>query len=218
MRRLAQIVVTVIAVALFTGLAIWGSGGWSAFFSVPARLAVTLVNVGLTVVGFFSSGNLSAGQREDRSNRWVLIPFGIIGLASAFLPAYTERVGLWTLDGDALRWTGVAVYAIGGVLRMYPVFVLGDRFSGLVAIQEGHTLVTTGIYATIRNPSYLGLILMLLGWGLVFRSGVGILLAVLILISLIPRMDSEEKLLLSQFGDEYEAYRKRTWRLIPCVY
>ena len=48
----------------------------------------------------------------------------------------------------------------GGALRIWPVFVLGRRFSGLVAIQPGHTLVTTGIYSVIRNPSYLGLLII----------------------------------------------------------
>ena len=46
----------------------------------------------------------------------------------------------------------------GGALRLWPVFVLGHRFSGLVAIQRGHTLVTTGVYSVIRHPSYLGLL------------------------------------------------------------
>jgi len=51
--------------------------------------------------------------------------------------------------------------------------VLGQRFSGLVAIQPGHTLVTSGVYGVIRNPSYLGLQINSLGWSLAFRSGVG---------------------------------------------
>jgi len=38
------------------------------------------------------------------------------------------------MDGDAVRWLGVALFALGGAIRLWPVFVLGDRFSGLVAI------------------------------------------------------------------------------------
>jgi len=58
--------------------------------------------------------------------------------------------------------------------------VLGRRFSGLVAIQRGHTLVTSGIYGVIRHPSYLGLLVSSLGWGLAFRSEFGVLLAALL--------------------------------------
>ena len=35
-----------------------------------------------------------------------------------------------TLDGEAMRWTGVILYAIGGAFRIAPVFTLGERFSG----------------------------------------------------------------------------------------
>jgi len=82
-------------------------------------------------------------------------------------------MGILTVDGDDVRWIGVVLNALGGALRIYPVFVLGRRFSGLVAIQPGHTLVTDDIYGVLRHPSYLGLILNALGWVLVFRSGVG---------------------------------------------
>ena len=142
----------------------------------------------------------------------------MLGLLAAVLPAYTDRIGFWTIDGDTTRWFGVVIYAIGGALRLWPVVVLGNRFSGLVAIQPGHQLVTNGIYSVIRHPSYLGMLMNSLGWSLAFRSGVGVLLVAFLLWPLIARMNAEEKLLREQFGDEYDAYRARTSRLIPGVY
>ena len=112
----------------------------------------------------------------------------------------------------------MVLFAAGGVLRLWPVFVLGDRFSGLVAIQPGHTLVTGGIFGVIRNPSYLGMLVNALGWGLAFRSGVGVVLAALFIPPLVARIRAEERLLRAQFGAEYEAYCARTSRLIPGVY
>jgi protein-S-isoprenylcysteine O-methyltransferase Ste14 len=96
--------------------------------------------------------------------------------------------------------------------------VLGRRFSGLVAIQPGHTLVTTGVYSVIRHPSYLGLLVNSLGWGLAFRSGVGVLLTALSIPPLLARIRAEEMLLRTQFGADYDAYRARTSRLIPGLY
>jgi protein-S-isoprenylcysteine O-methyltransferase Ste14 len=205
-------------VVAFLGLAILGWGGFDAFFANPARIALVVATAAMVVAGLFSAANLSTGEREDRSNRWIIGALGLIGLLSAWLPAYTDRKEFLVLDGDVVRWLGVALYAGGGALRIWPVFVLGRRFSGLVAIQPGHTLVTDDIYSYIRNPSYLGLLVLSLGWALAFRSGLGVLLAALNIPPLVARMNSEERLLHAQFGQEYEAYRARTWRLLPGVY
>jgi len=203
---------------LYLGLAVLGWGGFAAFFSHRALTALALVVFVTTGVAMLSRGNLSAGEREDRGNRWVLAVFTVIGLLMGWLPAYTDRLDVWTLDGAAIRWLGVVVSAAGGALRLWPVFVLGHRFSGLVAIQPGHTLVTTGIYRIVRHPSYLGLLVASLGWVLAFRSGIGVLLTALTLVPLIARIRAEERLLLTQFGAEYDAYRGRTSRLVPGIY
>jgi protein-S-isoprenylcysteine O-methyltransferase Ste14 len=202
----------------YLGLAILGRGGFAAFFSHAALIALAIVLFALSGVALFSRGNLSPGEREDRGNRWVLAAFGLIGLLLAYVPAYTDRTDFWTLDGDAVRWLGVVLFAVGGALRIWPVFVLGRRFSGLVAIQPGHTLVTSGIYGVIRHPSYLGLLVGSLGWALAFRSALGVLLTALLIPPLLARIGAEERLLRSQFGDEYDAYRSRTSRLIPGIY
>jgi len=204
--------------AAYLGLAVLGWGGFGAFFSHPALIALAIALFALSGAAFFSGGNLSSGVREDRGDRWVIGAFGAIGLLAAFLPAWTDRMDFWTLDGEAVRWLGVALFAAGGALRLWPVFVLGRRFNGLVAIQPGHTLVTSGVYSVIRHPSYLGLLVSSLGWGLAFRSGVGVLLAALMIPPLVARIRAEERLLSHEFGAEYEAYRARTSRLIPGLY
>jgi protein-S-isoprenylcysteine O-methyltransferase Ste14 len=202
----------------YLALAVVGLGGLAAFFSHPPLVVIAFATLVMAIVSLFSEGNLSSGEREDRANRWVLPVFGVLGLLSGYLPAYTDRIDFWTFGGEGVRWLGALLFIVGGALRMWPVFVLGKRFSGLVAIQPGHRLVTDGIYRTLRNPSYLGLLINGVGWALAFRSGVGLLLVALMLIPLIARIRSEEALLRTQFGSEYEAYCNRTWRLIPGVY
>jgi protein-S-isoprenylcysteine O-methyltransferase Ste14 len=218
MPTLGLTVLSVVGTLVFLGLAILGWGGFSAFFAHPALTVVVAVTFLLAVIGLLAGGNLSPGQREDRSNRWVLIAFALLGVLAAYLPAYTDRREMWTLDGEAIRWLGLALFAAGGTLRVWPVFILGRRFSGLVAIQPGHTLVTGGIYATIRHPSYLGLVINALGWALAFRSAVGVLLAALTIPPLLARIRAEETLLRTEFGGVYEAYCRRTWRLIPGLF
>ena len=130
----------------------------------------------LAGLSFFAGGNLSPGGREDRGNRWVIGAFALIGLLDGYLPAYADRMELWTIDGEATRWLGVVLFAAGGALRIWPVFVLGNRFSGLVAIQPGTRLSPAAYMVSSGIRSYLGLLINSLGWGLTFRSGFGVLI------------------------------------------
>ena len=116
--------VTIVATFGYLGLAIFGWGGFAPFFSHPARIALAVVTFVLAVAALFSEGNLSPGMREDRGNRWVLIPFALIELLSAYLPAYTDRNEI--LDGDAVRWIGVVLFATGGALRIWFLCLAAD--------------------------------------------------------------------------------------------
>jgi hypothetical protein len=139
MRSALRLALITMGSCAYAGLAILGWGGFRPFFSHSALIALVVVLFALSGVAFFAGGNLSRGVREARSNRWVLAVFAVIGFTNAYLPAYTDRKELWTIDGDTIRWLGVALFAAGGALRLWPVFVLGQRFSGLAAIQPGHT-------------------------------------------------------------------------------
>ena len=208
---LAQLVVTVALTTL-------GWGGWTPLVAHPARASFIVIVVLMTIVALISPVNLSSGEREDVGNRRIFAPTVTGVLLLTWLMPCMDRRDLWALDGDAVRYAGVGLLVIGSVLRIWPMFVLGRRFSGLVAIQPGHELVTGGPYRYLRHPSYLGMLLGLVGWALVFRSGVGLVATVLGLPLLVDRIDSEEVLLASQFGSAYADYRARTWRLVPGLY
>ncbi len=218
MTTLRILLTGIVAIVFQFGLAIVGLGWSGAFFAHPAMQALAWVTAAGLVLAVPSGGGLTTGEKEDRGNRWVLGAFTLIAILMAYFSAYTDRIGFWTIDGDTMRWIGVVVCFAGGVLRILPVYVLKNRFSGLVAIQKGHTLETRGLYGVIRNPSYLGMLTTSIGWVLVFRSGVGVLLALSLLIPLVARMHAEERMLREHFGAEYEAYFRRTWRLVPWVY
>ena len=209
---------TVLGILVYLGLAILGEGGIRHFFSHPPLTVAAIVLFALSGAALFTQGNLSAGEREDRANRWVIAVLTALGILAAFVSAYTDRRDFWTIDGEGVRWAGVILFAAGGTLRLWPVFVLGHRFSGLVAIQREHLLVTHGIYGHIRHPSYLGLLISSLGWALVFRSLVGVLLTALMIPPILARIRAEEILLRSHFGAEYDAYSARTSRLLPGVF
>ena len=208
----------IVAIVLQFALAIAGWGGVGAFFAHPQMQALAWVTAALAALAIFTQGSLGTGEKEDRGNRWVLGAFTVIAILMAYFSAYTDRIGVWTIDGDTMRWVGVVVCFAGGLLRILPVYVLKNRFSGLVAIQKDHRLETHGLYGVIRNPSYVGMLTTSIGWAMAFRSIVGVLLALSLLIPLVARMHAEERLLREHFGAEYEAYFRRTWRLVPWLY
>ncbi len=218
MKKLRLLLASVVYLAFQFTLAALGSGGFRTFIAHPQFVALFVLTVVMMAVSFKSEISISSGIKEDRGNRWVIGVLSLLGIGLAFFPAWTDRIGFFVFGGETLRWFGIALFTLGGVLRLYPAFVLGHRFSGLVAIQEGHTLVTDGIYSHVRNPSYLGLLVNMLGWSLIFRSGVGIIIVALTLLVLLARMSSEERLLHEHFGAEYDAYCARTARLIPWIY
>jgi protein-S-isoprenylcysteine O-methyltransferase Ste14 len=94
----------------------------------------------------------------------------------------------------------------------------GPAVQRAVEIQPGHTLALSGVYEVIRHPSYLGLLVNLLGWVLAFRSWVGVLLTALLIQPPARAYNAEERLLRSEFSAECEAFRARTSRLIPGLY
>jgi len=220
MKRLWIALLGTAVMAGYLSLGIYGWGGWRGYFSDPARTGLAIVALGLTIAAAFSNtSGVGSGVREDRSNRWILPPLLAIGFVMPWLSAYLDRRDLWVCGGESVRWAGLVICLVGGVLRVAPLFVLGRRFSGLVAIQPNHTLKTDGLYSYIRHPSYLGLIVCTFGWMLVFRCLVpGLILVGLMTAGLTVRINSEERLLADQFGEEYAAYKKRTWRLVPWVY
>ncbi len=216
--RVLLAVVLLASAGLFLGLAALGWRGWGELLAHPARAVGCLVVVVASLAALFTDVSLRGFSRPDSRGRWLLFPFLLFTVLLAWLPAETDRRDFWTLDGDGVRYSGLALLTLGSVLRVGPMFALGGRFTWPLASQEDHRLVTTGFYRFIRHPSYLGALLGGIGWGLVFRSGVGLVLMALLCVCFGPFLRKEEALLVSEFGEEYQVYQRRTWRLIPFIY
>ncbi len=216
---LSIILLTLLPTLAFLGIMVWAYGDVERFFQHPARLGMVIATVLLAILALFSgSSGLSGGQKEDRSNRWIFAPVLLLSIALAWLPPYLDSRDLWTLKQPIIPYVGLTLYVLGGVLRLAPMFALSRRFSGVVAIQQGHRLKTDGLYRFVRHPSYAGLLVSCAGLTLIFRCWLGLFLVVGFLVILLARIKAEEALLASTFGEEYDAYRRRTWRLVPWVY
>jgi protein-S-isoprenylcysteine O-methyltransferase Ste14 len=78
--------------------------------------------------------------------------------------------------------------------------------------------VSAGPYKFVRHPGYLGEIMSMFGVGLSLSSFVGLGLAIVSVLLILIRLRPEEEMLMSEFGDEYKNYAKRTKRLIPFIH
>ncbi len=96
---------------------------------------------------------------------------------------------------------------------------LGHNWSVSLDLRERHTLVTSGVYATVRHPMYAGFWLMAVAQALLLPNwiagpaglvGFGILF--------FGRVRREEEMMIAAFGDEYRSYMRRTARVVPWLY
>jgi len=208
------VAVNLAVVLLLIALA-WGR--FPDFYRDPVRnLAVAIAL--LPTLALLGTSGAGKGVKHAAERGYILISNGLWNLtllAMVFLRGHQLAV----LPGDGpLRLAGLTVLGVGALLRAAAMLELGRRFSLHVALQREHTLRTTGLYTYIRHPSYLGLLLLILGLAMVFESQLGILATVIATVRIRGRMDREEKFLLEQFGDEYRDYMARTKRLVPGIY
>jgi protein-S-isoprenylcysteine O-methyltransferase Ste14 len=213
------IIISTVSVIIQLGLTILAWGDWASFLAHPARTWLVIGSFLLLIIACFSgSSGLSAGEKHSSASKTILYGFGLVILLLTLVPPYCDRREIWVIDGDTVRYLGLFLFFAGSILRLAAVFVLGRRFSGLVAIQPDHKLKTDGLYRYIRHPSYAGLIASVIGLALIFRSAIGLILTILLFLFLVSRMNDEERFLEAHFGEEYRSYRLRTRRLVPFVY
>jgi protein-S-isoprenylcysteine O-methyltransferase Ste14 len=125
----------------------------------------------------------------------------------------------WTLLPLWAMWPGVIVHVAGDAFMLWAMIV-NPYLEGEVRIQteRGHRVITTGPYAIVRHPMYVGLILLLAGIPLLLGSSWVLLPVGVVVLLLVIRMVFEERLLRKELPG-YEAFMLRTpHRLIPGVW
>ncbi|KUI62162.1 Protein-S-isoprenylcysteine O-methyltransferase [Cytospora mali] len=122
--------------------------------------------------------------------------------------------------GTLLMLLGVFLVVVGQVVRSAAMVQAGPSFNHIVqqTQKREHILVTTGIYGTLRHPSYFGFF----WWGLGTQLAMGNVVCFIAYAAVLWRFFStrimhEELFLVKFFGEEYVDYRKKTGTKIPFV-
>ena len=200
----------------------WGWDDWRGFLVHPARaglVAMALITVAAVLAWRLDVQPFRKSKQGVGRQRWLLATLMLMGLGlMAFLP-YGDRREVLTFSGaDGSRYFGLLLNIGGNILAFVALRALGKQYSGYVTLQEDHRLVQTGIYGAIRHPIYLRALMVFVGLPLIFRSWLFLPLFVVGVLFVGYRIRQEEKLLAEHFGAEFEAYRRRTWRLLPYLY
>lgn len=137
----------------------------------------------------------------------VAIPWWILGPTGRQLP------GVWTV----FEFGGVGLLVLGGVIYVWCVRDFVSRGRGIPApLDPPKELVVTGLYRHVRNPMYLGVLLLLLGEVVLFRSRPLLLYtAAWFLVVNAFVLFYEEPTLRRRFGESYERYAAEVARWVP---
>jgi protein-S-isoprenylcysteine O-methyltransferase Ste14 len=205
-----------VVLAFEAALLAWGLGGFAALAASPRALALLAVwgATGITL----SVSRPVRGQDVRRAERdpLAMLALALLPLAIPGVAAWGGRMGRWPLPApELLGWLGVALSALGLWVRVAAMRQLGARFSPLLALQREHALETTGWYAVVRHPGYLGALLASWGAAMAFGSALALPLALAMTLVQVDRVRREEALLAANFGDAWREYARRTGALLP---
>jgi protein-S-isoprenylcysteine O-methyltransferase len=194
---------------LFGTEPVWRSAFWASY------LAWCLME--LWVLG--RDRRRAKGKSKDGGSRLLIVILLFAGLFGAFTAAYVSPATALAAFQEPVFWSAIGLIWAGMALRLWAVLTLGRFFRTSVFLQEDHRLITTGPYAWLRNPSYTGGLISVVGIGLAMGNGLSVASAVGgMLIGYAWRIRVEERALRAHFGKAYDAYADRRWALIPLVW
>jgi protein-S-isoprenylcysteine O-methyltransferase Ste14 len=184
-----------------------------------------------------------SSQRQWIDALWVL--FGLYWILSAFKLKKTKRRESWSQRflymlpllaafclfqpeahygwlgarfvpaSDAAGWTGVVLTAVGVAMAIWARWHLGANWSGVVTLKEGHELIRSGPYRSIRHPIYTGILLALLGSAGAAGEVRGLLAVAIAWLSFYTKARREESFLTQEFGPSFAEHTKRTGMFLP---
>jgi protein-S-isoprenylcysteine O-methyltransferase Ste14 len=155
---------------------------------------------------------------DQRTRNYNFISL-IIAISSAAIISWIPVFQFSRRGTSVVFWIGIIIICLGLFLRYWSINVLGRYFRTTVELEENQKIIQKGPYKLIRHPSYSGIILFCLGYGLAVQNWLSLVIAVsLPTVALLYRIKIEEEALVKGMGTEYEAYQKKTKKLIPGIW
>jgi len=155
--------------------------------------------------------------KEKQREQDLVIKLSGLMFIAGFLAA-----GLQFRFGFLLLTAGVSIGAAAVFLLAYLLYaeVLRENayLSRTIEVQEGQTVVDTGLYGIVRHPMYSATLLLFLSMPLVLGSWIAFIIFLVYPILISARIKGEEHLLENELAG-YRAYKTKVkYRLIPFVW
>ena len=183
---------------------------------MASDLLVWLFPVSEGVLALLKRADRKAARAHDRGTMWVM--WTTIAWSIAAAVVLRAAVPQARLPGSNALRNGVStgLLVVGLTIRWYAILYLGRYFTVNVTISQDHELIRTGPYRWVRHPSYTGLMLAFGGVAAFAWNWLSIpAMLVPISCALALRISKEEEALRRHFGEAWDAYSKRTGRLLP---
>ena len=159
---------------------------------------------------------MSSNPSENRTPLDLKIPPAVVGLVVASLQwVVTVSVPFLYIDVPMRSFFAAFLGILGMCIGIYGViaFRLASTTVNPHAPQKTSSLVCTGLYARTRNPMYLGIALVLLGWAVYLSNGGAFALVPAFIAYLNTfQIKPEETHLRTLFPNEFNSYCERTRR------
>jgi len=150
---------------------------------------------------------LTRRPTQSVSQRWQDWLVGIVG---SFAPLLIRPYGPPTAIADAGHWMQIAGLAISTI----SLLSLGRSY-GIIAANRG--IKTSGAYRIVRHPMYVGHMICLVGYAMMFQTPRNAAIVGTTIFALVMRIRAEERILMIYY-DYCQNAKRVKWRLVPGVY
>ena len=181
----------------------------------------------LALLGF--GGSIYLRRRADEAAGEVprsADPPGIVVALRVGGGVYYGALLLWLLHppivgwarlpvSSGFRWLGLLLAVLGTSLAVWSLWHLGRNVTPTSVTREDARLVRTGPYRWVRHPLYSSMVLTIPGLSLLSANALVLAGGVATFVTILVRLDVEERNLLEHFGEAYRRYMERTGRIFP---
>ena len=148
---------------------------------------------------------------------YVLIQAGLLGILFLGPTDWWGILSLSQIVSEILKMIALILFPLGVLIAIVAAIQLKRNLTPLPMPVEHGELIQTGLYAYVRHPIYLGVILMALAWFLHTQAVLTLVefIAVMIFFEVKSR---QEEYWMGQVYPEYAGYQRRTAKLVPRIY